>query len=146
MSATPVISHIGMCVTDLERSVTFYCGALGFKRAEAYEFSQGLDAIMEMTQVSLRSQFIRRDDGFSIELLELQNPAPHGSRERRPLNQFGLTHLSFYVEDIETSARELKKHGGQVHEHTATDLGFVRLIYCSDPDGIRVELMQVVPA
>jgi glyoxylase I family protein len=144
--ATPKISHIGMCVTDLERSVTFYCGALGFQRAEAYEFSQGLDAIMEMERTSLRSQFIRRDDGFSIELLQLINPAPTGSRERRPLNQFGLTHLSFYVEDIQATARELAKHGGQVHEHTATDLGFVKLIYCSDPDGIRVELMQMVPA
>ncbi len=147
MSAAPPpkISHIGMCVTDLEQSVEFYCGALGFSRAEAYEFSEGLDAIMEMERVSLRSQFIRRDDGFAIELLEIKNPTPTGSRERRPLNQFGLTHLSFYVDDIQATARELQKHGGQVHAHTMTNMGFVSLIYCNDPDGIRIELMQMTP-
>ncbi|MEI6460194.1 MAG: VOC family protein [Pseudomonadota bacterium] len=106
-TSIPRISHLGICVTDIGRSMDFYCGALGFVPGEVMEISSGLDGIMELTGVSLRSQFIRRPDGFALELLELRSPEPFGPRERRPLNQFGLTHLSFYVESLEASMAEL---------------------------------------
>ncbi len=123
----------------------FYCGALGFVPGEVMEISSGLDGIMELTGVSLRSQFIRRPDGFALELLELRSPEPFGPRERRPLNQFGLTHLSFYVESLEASMAELVRCGGAVYAGTLTFLPSfgVRLVYCSDPDGVRIELMQL---
>ena len=30
-------SHIGICVSDLDRSLRFYCEGLGFEVAERYE-------------------------------------------------------------------------------------------------------------
>ena len=100
---------------------------------------------MELTGVSLRSQFIGRPDGFALELLQLRSPEPFGPRERRPLNQFGLTHLPFYVESLEASMAELARCGGTVYAGTLTFLPSfgVRLVYCSDPDGVRIELMQL---
>ena len=32
----PVFSHFGICVSDLERSLRFYCDALGFEKAESH--------------------------------------------------------------------------------------------------------------
>ena len=32
----PVFSHFGICVSDLDRSLAFYCGALGFEKAESH--------------------------------------------------------------------------------------------------------------
>jgi glyoxylase I family protein len=34
---TTTFSHFGLCVSDLERSLRFYCDGLGFERAITYE-------------------------------------------------------------------------------------------------------------
>jgi predicted enzyme related to lactoylglutathione lyase len=145
-AATHKFSHFGICVTDLGRSLRFYCGALGFTVAEVYQVGNEVGRTMELDNVNLRSQFIRRPDGISLELLYYDSPACFGSRERRPMNQYGITHMSFYVTDLEAALREVRECGGTVHGHTRTDTGFISLIYCTDPDGVRVELMQACTA
>jgi catechol 2,3-dioxygenase-like lactoylglutathione lyase family enzyme len=134
-------SHIGICVADLDQSTRFYCNALGFRSAEAYDFGNEFGPVMELDGLQLRTRFLRRPD-FSIELLYLVSPSPFGPRERRPLNQFGLTHLSFYVPDIAAAESQVRANGGKVHDSTRIRLDYVELLYCTDPDGVRVELMQ----
>jgi glyoxylase I family protein len=143
-SAKPphAFSHIGMCITNLERSLRFYTEVLGFVLAEGYDCGNEVGTTMELDNVKLRSQFIRRPDGISIELLHYHSPATIGPRERRPMNQHGLTHLSFYVDDMDAALAKVRECGGTVHEHTRADLGHIKLIYCTDPDGTRVEFMQ----
>ena len=57
-------SHFGICVTDLDRSMRFYCDGLGFEPAERYDLEDwpdsGLDRGLEVqAPVKLVSQFIR---------------------------------------------------------------------------------------
>lgn len=141
-----VLSHVGVCVDDLERSTRFYCEALGFEPAEAFDVGDDFARLMELDGVVLRSQFLRRD-GLAIELLAFTAPEASGSRDRRPVNTFGLTHLCFRVDDVEAVAAAVARHGGTVHEHTRTTLteGALDFVYCSDPDGTRVELMRIAP-
>lgn len=139
---THKFSHFGICVNDIERSLRFYCGALGFAVAEVYEVGNEVAATMELDNVKLRSQFIRRPDGISLELLYYHSPACFGPRQRRPMNQYGITHMSFYVADLATALSQVREYGGTVWEHTRTDTDYISLIYCTDPDGVRVELMQ----
>lgn len=135
-------SHVGICCADAKRSELFYCEALGFASAEAYNVGNEVSRTMELDGVKLLSKFLRRPDGISIELLHFETPDCIGARERRPMNQFGLTHFSFYVQDLEAALAKVREHGGTVHENTRTDLGGLKLIFCTDPDGVRVELMQ----
>lgn len=135
-------SHIGICCIDAARSERFYCEALGFTAAESYQVGNEVGGTMELEGVRLLSKFLRRPDGISIELLHFDTPDAFGPRDRRPMNQFGLTHMSFYVDDLEATLARVREHGGTVHEHTRSDLGFLKLIFCTDPDGVRVELMQ----
>ena len=100
----PVFSHFGICVSDLERSLRFYCDALGFEKAESHEIGSEFARLMEFPDVDVTSQFIRRGP-TAIELLAFREPAPFGPRERRAVNQLGLTHLSFRVRDV-------RRHGG----------------------------------
>ena len=148
-------SHIGICVTNLDRSIGFYA-ALGFTRAEHFEQRGGshvqpadsittISTLLEIEGVHLFGQFMRRADGLAIELLEFKNPNSFGQNSRRSMNQLGFTHLSFYVTDLEAAMAVIEKAGGTAHWHTRNyfDTPDMNAVFCSDPDGVRIELMQL---
>jgi catechol 2,3-dioxygenase-like lactoylglutathione lyase family enzyme len=143
---TTTFSHLGICVSDLERSVRFYCEGLGFAPAESHTVGQEFGRLMELDGVHLRSQFVRRD-AVAIELLHYSVPGPIGDPVRRPMNQLGLTHLSVRVDDVDAVISTLESLGGTVVEPTRTtfDLSGIPLdfVYCTDPDGTRIELMNI---
>jgi catechol 2,3-dioxygenase-like lactoylglutathione lyase family enzyme len=138
-------SHIGICVSDLERSVRFYCEGLGFELVQSHTVGAEFGRLMEVEDVALQSRFVRRD-GVSIELLHFDSPGHTGEPVRRPMNQLGLTHLSLRVEDLEAVAHVIESLGGSVLQSTRTTLGpsgALDFVYCTDPDGVRVELMHL---
>jgi len=146
-SVSAQTSHIGLCVTDLERSLRFYCDGLGFTKVLSYELDDtmmpGLDKGLEVASpVAVTSQFIELD-GLKIELLGYRSPAPsgHPSTSRGTV---GLTHLSFYVDDVDIAAARLVELGGTIIESTRVSLG-IEIVFLADPDGSRVELMAPKP-
>ncbi|MEI7747323.1 MAG: VOC family protein, partial [Actinomycetota bacterium] len=50
-------SHVGVCVSQLERSIAFYRDGLGFSLAERHEIGSQFAALMELDEVELASQF-----------------------------------------------------------------------------------------
>ncbi len=143
---SPAFSHFGICVSDLERSLRFYCEALGFEKAESHEIGAEFARLMDLADVSVTSQFIRRG-ATAIELLAFHEPASFGSGERRAVNQLGLTHLSFRVRDVAATAARIVDLGGAVVEPSRTTIAMgataLEFVYCTDPDGVRVELMDL---
>jgi catechol 2,3-dioxygenase-like lactoylglutathione lyase family enzyme len=139
-------SHFGICVSDLDRSLRFYCDGLGFEQVASHQVGAEFDALMEVEAVEVESRMISRD-GITIELLGFVSPDVTGDGSRRPMNQLGLTHLSFRVDDVEEVASTIEEVGGTVVRSTRTtlDLGEIRLdfLYCTDPDGVRIELMDL---
>lgn len=140
---TTTFSHFGICVSDLERSTRFYCEGLGFEAAEAHAVGDEFGPLMELDGVSLRSQFLRRD-AVAIELLHFTTPDQIGEAVRRPMNQLGLTHLSLRVDDVDAVAETVERLGGTVVAETRTRFGStLDFVYCTDPDGVRIELMKI---
>jgi lactoylglutathione lyase len=142
----PTFSHFGICVSDLDRSVRFYTEALGFEKAESHAIGSEFAALMDLPEVAVTSQFIRKGS-TAIELLAFAEPAPFGDRERRAVNQLGLTHLSFRVADLAAVVAQVVELGGAVVASSRTTIDFgglpLEFVYCTDPDGVRVELMDL---
>ena len=145
MAARP--SHIGLCVSDLERSLRFYCDGLGFEPAERYELDDtmldGLARALEVdAPVQLCSQMITHGT-LKIELLHFAAPIASGvpSSVR---NQLGLTHLSFFVDAVDPVGEQLVALGGSLLPETRSVLGY-DVLFVADPDGNRVELMATLP-
>lgn len=139
------MSHRGVCVSDFEAADRFYREALGFEEHQDYGVLEGpdMDKTMELPGVRLRAKMLRHPSGPVIELLHFLAPPATGKRERRSTLQYGLVHLSFYVDDIDAAAQKIRDAGGFVFDHTRAhnaETG-ITLLYCSDPDGIRIELM-----
>lgn len=142
-------SHLGICVRDLDRSRRFYVDVLGF--APLYELDILGDEVAATMERSgpFRSAMLLRGD-VRIELLQWLHE-PTGSGERKAMDELGMTHLSFRVDDVHELTEAVRAAGGEVHERTLTVMGdaddptTVKLIYCTDPDGTRIELMENVP-
>ncbi len=140
--ATVSARHIGICTSDLARSSRFYTGALGFEPLmDPTEVGPPFDALLEMPGATLQIQQLR-SGGLVIELLGYPAGDVSGSGERRPMNQLGFTHMTFDVEDLEAVVDRVVEYGGEVHPQTRVDSPFGTIVFCTDPDGVRIELMQ----
>jgi catechol 2,3-dioxygenase-like lactoylglutathione lyase family enzyme len=141
------VSHVGICVSDLGRSLRFYCEGLGFQKAATYEVGKEFSAALEVEgEASLVSQFVERD-GVSLELLHYASPAAVGAPSARR-NQRGFTHLSLAVDDVDRVAAHLVACGGRVLPSTRTSIRHAdgrsdEFVFVADPDGLRVELMKL---
>jgi catechol 2,3-dioxygenase-like lactoylglutathione lyase family enzyme len=130
-------SHIGLCVTDLERSRRFYEGVFGFRlafdlRTEGPETPQllRLDAPLVLDAVYLAL------DGLLLELLYFERPTSPPAQER-DMNAPGLTHLSLFVEDVDAVLAAVPQYGGRVRDDT--NIGVA--VFVEDPDGQAIEVI-----
>ena len=134
------LTHIGLCVSDLERSLRFYRDLLGFRFEHELEIAgEPCDTLLRLRDVALHAVYLLRDD-VRIELLHFASP-PAPAPRQRSMHEHGLTHLSFYVDDRDAAAAHLVSLGGTVLEETRTSPG-IDLVFLTDPDGVRIELMQ----
>lgn len=131
--------HIGLAVTDLERSKRFYCELLGFSHDRNLEQPSaivtpflGLDPPADLTAVYLTL------GEFQLELLHYSSPGADKARQRR-MNETGLTHISLVVPDVPATVAKAAGYGGEIFSLLGDDAAILR-----DPDGQFVEL--VTPA
>jgi catechol 2,3-dioxygenase-like lactoylglutathione lyase family enzyme len=135
------ISHVGICVSDLERSACFYKGALGFKLEYYVEVGSPFGVLTELLDLQCRAGFFTKD-GLRIELLGYTSPDVVGEPQRRPMNQLGITHLSLIVDDIDAMAARITEFGGRVCAETKVATPKGQFMFCTDPDGVRIELWE----
>jgi catechol 2,3-dioxygenase-like lactoylglutathione lyase family enzyme len=136
--------HIGICVSDLERSIRFYRDGLGFKEAGRLEISdEPTRTVLGIPDADLHAVYLERD-GLRIELLHYPRPGAIGSSEPRPMNQLGLTHMAVRVESLEEVIDKLVPLGAKVLEQTRVrnDAFDADLVYLTDPDGMRIECVE----
>jgi catechol 2,3-dioxygenase-like lactoylglutathione lyase family enzyme len=132
-----VFSHVGQGVRDLPASRAFYVGVLGFTEVMELDVSgtQSAKLLRLPSPVGLNAVYLKRD-GLVLELLSFSEPSPLPARER-PINEPGLTHLSFGVDDIDAACEAVLAHGGKVFEESRLDTA----IFVADPDGQVIELL-----
>jgi len=138
------VSHIGVCVSDLRRSLRFYQDALGFRFTHELEVKgEPSDTLLRLRDVELRALYLEKD-GVTIELLSYASPGHVAEPGLRPLNRLGLTHLSFQVDDLEGLLPALEAAGGAVLADTRIDVpaAATTAVFVTDPDGTLIELVQ----
>jgi glyoxylase I family protein len=141
MSASGLF-HVGLTVCDLERSLAFYSGVVGFeveerlhRRSAAFDDLMGNESATEVKVAYLSL------DGFTLQLIEYAQGA--GPALQLDHNRPGNPHLCFYVDDA-AATHALLRAGGDVEitseptQVSPTMLSF----YTRDPDGVPVEFLE----
>jgi len=142
----PSLSHTGLTVRDLARSLAFYRDVLGMEVVFEQEKQGGyLAAIVGYPGAHVRMAHLAfPGDAHRLELFEYVSPEPRG--EPGEPRDVGITHVCLRVDDIETLAERLEAAGAAFFSRpVAVDTGANaggRGVYLRDPDGIVLELFQ----
>jgi predicted enzyme related to lactoylglutathione lyase len=141
--AGTAFSHQSICVSDRARSLKFYSEALGFTLSHSLDIGPECEGITELKGIKSAADFMTLGT-MQIELLSYVSPATIGPATRRPMNQLGLTHLSFTVTSIAETMARIEACGGEVLASTRLATPQGDLIFCTDPDGVRIELWEKI--
>lgn len=118
------LNHIGLTVTNIERSAQFYCSHFHFTRGGQYQLP-GMKILL-LHQGPMVIELMEKDDGL-----------PPGNRTG------GWDHIAFKVDDIDAACRELMAGNVQlIDEQPRMSVFGKRILFLAGPDGERIELIE----
>jgi lactoylglutathione lyase len=121
--------HTMLRVGDLERSLTFYTGALGMKLLRRKDYPGGRFTLA----------FVGYGDEDSTTVLELTHNWDTGSYALGD----GFGHVAIGTEDIVATCDRVRAAGGRiVREPGPMKHGTTVIAFAEDPDGYRIEFIE----
>ena len=146
------IMHVGLTVSDLDRSIEFYRDVLGL------EFIGSLlmegpetDALFGKENAKCRVAYLKGTEDVkapSLELICFEDARIE--KEEMSLFRTSISEICFYTPDIEKDYERFRRLGvecissPQMFDFTRDGFGRSKAIYLRDPDGIIVELMETI--
>jgi lactoylglutathione lyase len=125
------IGHIAITCQDIDKSLDFYTRILGLPEAFRMVNDDG----------SLWMVYLKTGSGGFLELF-----TRGGARPDIPGNASGFKHLCLWVDDIDAALCDLQTKGLDVDlDGIRTGRSKCRQYFIADPDGVRIELMQLMP-
>jgi catechol 2,3-dioxygenase-like lactoylglutathione lyase family enzyme len=118
------LEHVNLTVTDLDRSIAFYCDLLGLE----VRWKGPIDGERLGAHVG--------DEQSYLALFQAAAEGDVGRDYTVP----GVNHFGFVVDDLDDARARLDRLGVTLHREDDYDPG--RRIYFLDPDGHEVELVE----
>lgn len=121
------LAHAAITVRDMEGSLKFYQVVFGAKKIMDIEEPKGTPLI----------EYLQFPDGTCLELFYPRKETPLG-------HQLGRNHLAFYTDDMEACYKRLCEYQVAVPAPPKTARDGNRQLWCTDPNGYQVELIEYV--
>ncbi|MHC4713152.1 MAG: VOC family protein [Planctomycetota bacterium] len=124
------VAHVALYCRDVDRSADFYTRVLGMKKLFTQNKPDG----------SLWYIYLHAGSGTFLELFPFES-AQASSGEGAP----GVAHICLAVDDIEESVSRINDADWPLESAPKLGLDGNRQAWLVDPDGVRIELMQMMP-
>lgn len=137
------LEHVGLSVSNLERSVDFYCDVLGFKVERILESSPELPLgdVVGMPGCRARIAHLRSAKGM-LELFEYQQPSGKKIPEDHKQADNGFIHIGFTSSDARGEYQRLKEKGVCFLSKPVEFRPGVWIFYFFGPDSEVCEMRQ----
>jgi catechol 2,3-dioxygenase-like lactoylglutathione lyase family enzyme len=139
------IRHTGLVVVDMERALYFWRNLLGFRIVkQAEESGPHIDAMMGLKDVKVTTVKLAAPDNKLVELLQFHSHPDRPTWAGAPYST-GLTHIAMTVDDLDSVCRKLADAGVRFFappQHSPD--GNVKVTYCQGPEGLLLELVEVL--
>ena len=141
------LDHVAVTVSDMERSLQFYCDVLGLKREGEHDLEGDIISRMagkDRVKMKVIRLICPETPGIQIDLQEYIEPK--GKLADSKLGDVANSHFCFEVESMEKTCQELKAQGVKfVSDPVTFDLeqeGKIHCVFFYDPDGYVLELTE----
>lgn len=144
------IYHVGLTVTDLDRSLHFYRDILGLQfLGELFMDGKETETMFQKPGCRARVAYLNKAEDLEMPPVELIQFV--GTEiQQRPSDLFhsSISELCFYAEDADAAYQKLREQGveclsePQEFDFRASGFGRSKAFYFKDPDGIILEIMQ----
>ena len=144
------IYHVGLTVSDLERSIAFYRDILGLEfQGEIFMEGEETDKMFRKKNCKARVAYLNGSKALEappVELIQFVN----NEVKKVPSDLFttSISEVCFYTDDIDSAYKHLVDNNveclsePQYFDFRAYGFGESRAFYFRDPDGIILEMMQ----
>lgn len=146
------IYHVGLTVSDIERSIAFYRDVLGLAyQSQIVMSGPETDVLFGREGSSAKVAYLNGStsvDAPPIELIQFESAAVDAIPS--DLFRTSISEVCFQTDDIDAEYARLCELGveclsePQLFDFTGQGLGASRAFYFRDPDGIVLEMMQAV--
>lgn len=146
------IVHVGLTVTDLDRSVAFYRDVLGLTYVGEMEMSgPETERLFQRKDCRARVAYLNGSRELAAPPVELiQFVGQTVEKQAGDLFRTSISELCFATENIDREYQRLKAAGveflsePQIFDSTQYGFGKSCAVYLRDPDGIVLELLQPI--
>lgn len=136
------VSHVGVTVTDFEKSVKWYHDHFGFKLISEQVLDKKLVKelwpLYQVEDSSVRLGFLRAPKGHVIEIFEFSN------KKKGKLHEWNIPGPSHFTLDVKNVPKWYKTHKNNLNfviEPQVTDGN--HWVFLKDPDGNLIELIDL---
>lgn len=144
------IMHIGITVSDMERSISFYTDVLGLNYiGQLIMEGPETDALFRCAGCKVRVAYLNGSSEIFAPPVELiQFLEPQSEVGRTDLRTTSISEICFRSENIDKLYQHLREHKveclsePQTFDFTRYGFGKSKAMYFKDPDGIILEAIQ----
>ena len=137
--------HLGITVSDMARSLRFYCDYLGLKPFADYPGRSGpyFETLVGVRGALIDIKTLAAPDGTcKVELLQYRShPAEAGKPAQA--TEPGRPHAAFTVDDLMALYKRRDEYDCHFKSEPLRSPDGVLVAYCHDPDGVILELVEL---
>lgn len=144
------IAHVGITVSDIERSVSFYRDVLGLRYINSMTMKgKETDLLFNRANCVVHLAYLNGSDQLLSPPIELIHfTAGDSKKEMSDLHKTSISEICFRVKDIDAVYKNLKEKQveflsePQFFDYSDQGFGKSKAVYFRDPDGVILELIQ----